>query len=715
MKIAYIGTKDQLAETFIERMNKEGNDVYFLSVRDFPRTISERWKYRFYKISLSGDNYHKTLQSIRPDWVVFAGTYFMDCVYQEKEEEDVTLLTRTLQILSDRKDVRFLLLSSTEVYGKSAKKADEQQTVMPVGERGMRFVREEQMLQLYGRQYGLYGAVIRASSLYADQAREGATDFLSRGFADVMAGKKGTVLVNDILQPLHTADLVDAVKRVMDSEKQGVYNAAGSFEISRKRLFELIGKRAGVPEEKIQWEETDQWILADNGRLKKETEWTDFHKLEDQFADGGISYEKAAAKSKRVRKGRIPAGIRRTLENLLVFSAFFAVNYISAPHSLFSRIEWLTIYVILISVFLGIRQSTLAVILASAAYLFMQDLNIFNMTNFYSYAGSVLKIMEFVFLGLVISYVTDMLREELRDTRRELVMREEEYEELKAINDENVMIKNEYEERILDSKYGFPKLYRVVSRLMVQQPERIFMEIVSIVSEMVHTDTVAVYRVKEDSPYLRLINALNEESAQEGKSWNLTAYPDIQASVIAGELYQGDVWKGEPAIVLPILYQGNCVAAILIKTLPYTSQTLYYVNLLKTLSLLLREAVGRALDHEELMKEEIYLQGTEVMKPEPFHRNILLAGERAEKKLAEYCVVQITGRDGFEEACRKAAEGLRATDCLGTDGSGNLYVLLNNTGTDDVEYLQKRLAEGGLDAKITTAFEDSEEMEWKDF
>ena len=56
MKIAYIGTKDQLAETFIERMNKEGNDVYFLSVRDFPRTISERWKYRFYIISLSGEN-----------------------------------------------------------------------------------------------------------------------------------------------------------------------------------------------------------------------------------------------------------------------------------------------------------------------------------------------------------------------------------------------------------------------------------------------------------------------------------------------------------------------------------------------------------------------------------------------------------------------------------------------------------------------------------
>ncbi len=715
MKTAYIGTKDQLAEAFIERMNKEGNDVYFLSAGDLPGRSAERWKYRFYKISLYGDSYRKTLQSIRPDWVVFAGTHFMDCIYQEEEEEDVTLLTRTLQILSDRKDVHFLLLSSTEVYGNTEEKADEQQAGMPADERGMRFVREEQLLQIYGRQYGFHSAVIRASQLYADLAVEGTADLLSRGFTEVGSGRKGKALSNDILQPLHVSDLVDAVKRVMDAEKQGVYNAVSSFEITRKRLYELVGQNLGVPAAKIQWEETERKSIADNSRLKKETEWTDFHRLEEQLAEGRISYEARAAERRKKRTVRIPDAARKTIENIVVFGIFFVVTYMSAPHSLFSQIEWLTIYVILISVFLGIRQSALAVIMASAAYLFIQDLNILSMTNFYSYAGSVLKIMEFVFLGLIVSYTTDMLREEVRDTRRELLMREEEYEELKTINDENVMIKNEYEERILDSKFGFPKLYRVVSRLMVLQPERIFMEIVHIVSEMVHTDTVAVYRVKEDSPYLRLINALNEGSVQEGKSWNLSAYPDIQASVSTGELYQGDVWKGEPAVVLPILYQGQCVSVILIKALPYTSQTLYYVNLLKTLSLLLREAVGRALDHEELVREDIYIQGTDVMKPAPFRRNILLAGERAEKKLAEYCVVQIAGVDCFEDRCRKAEGRLRTTDCLGTDEDGNLYALLNNTGTGDVEHLRRRFEECGMTAEVTTTFDDLEETEWKGF
>lgn len=52
VKIIYIGTKDQLAEAFIERMNKEGNDVYFLSDVPFSRKASDILKHRYYKSSL---------------------------------------------------------------------------------------------------------------------------------------------------------------------------------------------------------------------------------------------------------------------------------------------------------------------------------------------------------------------------------------------------------------------------------------------------------------------------------------------------------------------------------------------------------------------------------------------------------------------------------------------------------------------------------------
>ena len=723
MKIAYIGTRDQLSEIFIERMNKEDHEVYFLSDVEFSRSVPEVLKHRFYRIATKGDSFRKVMKSISPDCVVFAGVHFMDSVYSEEEEDDVALLTRTLQILAELRTVQFILLSSVEVYGNSDQPADEQHEFMPADERGMRFVRQEQLLEIYRKQYGLHASVIRASALYSDRAEEGAGDFLSRGFTDVISVDKNRRIPDDILQPLHVADFTDAVKRIVDSGKSGIYNASGSFVISRSSLYGLIGKQLETDVQEIQWEEPRRKTLVDNTLIKKELEWTDFRKIEEQFARNEIAFHKEKVKKKKREKNKIPVAVRRTLENIVVFAAFFAVYYISSFHNLFSQIDWLTIYVILISVFLGIRQSALAVILASAAYLFIQDLSIFEMTNFYSYAGTVLKIMEFVFLGLVVGYTVDMLREDLRDIRRELSMLEDEHEELKKINEENVMIKNEYEDRLLDSKSGFPKLYRVVSRLMVLQPGRIFMEIVNIIAQMIHTDTVAVYAVKEGSTYLRLINALNEKSVQGGKSWDISQYPDIRAAMDMGELYQGDVWNGEPAVVLPILYQERCVAVILIRELPYTSQTLYYINLLRTLSLLLRESVGRALDHEELVREEQYIEETEILKPDAFRQKIFLAREKAAKRLAEYCVVQIVGTEDVEDVCKAAgmkdggdvyrivSSGLRTTDDLGTDESGNLYVLLNNTGAEDADHLKKRLETKGVKIRLTAVFDDIDDAD----
>lgn len=73
MKIAYIGTRDQLSEIFIERMNKEDHEVYFLSNVEFSRSVPEVLKHRFYRISLKGDSFRKIMKSISPDCVVFAG------------------------------------------------------------------------------------------------------------------------------------------------------------------------------------------------------------------------------------------------------------------------------------------------------------------------------------------------------------------------------------------------------------------------------------------------------------------------------------------------------------------------------------------------------------------------------------------------------------------------------------------------------------------
>lgn len=698
MKIIYVGTADALAEAVIARLRKEGSEVYLLSDQPLPRRESSALTRRFYRNVQRGGGMEKILRSLSPDCVVFAGEYYMSGAYREAEEKDAALLSALLRALCGGPRTRLVLLSSLEVYGETQAPADETCPLRPVTRRGLRFAQEEALLNLYCRRYDWDAAILRASALYAGQAREGRRDFLSAAFTHVCRQEEGP-FANEVLQPLHVADLADAVKRVVDAGGSGVYNVCGSFSMSRREIYEGAAKALGAAAP-LGWEEPQGSTLGDNGKIKREQEWTDFHDLRQELERGEIDYVPMPARRARRKKSPLPGELRRFVENLAVFTVFFAVDTLCRSHGLFSQIHWLMIYVVLISLFFGIRQSSLAVILASCAYLFSQELSLFEMSNFYSYAGCVLTITEFVFFGLAVSYTTDMLREELRNRSLELKMLQEEHEDLKAINEENVLIKKEYEERLLESKQGLPKLYHMVGRLMVLEPDRIFMEMMDVVSELVRTDTVAVYRVNGDSPFLRLVNARNEASVEGGKTWNLSGLPQIQEALRRGELYQGPLGSGEPAVTLPVCHQGACVAAIVIRTLPYESQTLYHVNLLKTLALLVQDAVGRALDYEELQRREQYLEGLDVLKAEPFARAVALAAEKAEKHVAEYCVAQAEGAGGLEALYAAASPALRATDCFGLDKEGRLCVLLNNTGPEDLARLEERLAARGVALRL---------------
>lgn len=116
------------------------------------------------------------------------------------------------------------------------------------------------------------------------------------------------------------------------------------------------------------------------------------------------------------------------------------------------------------------------------------------------------------------------------------------------------------------------------------------------------------------------------------------------------------------------------------------------------MSLLLRDSMEKALQYEELSREKHYVEGTDILKPEEFRKRVFLAGEKAEKCLAEYCVVELKYSGFLAEAAGAASKTLRVTDCLGTDGEGKLFALLNNTGPENLENLQKRLLACGVEA-----------------
>lgn len=697
MKVVYIGRSDGLAEKLAERMGQEGNDVYLLSDKALPEKPKGISLHRFYLSPRKSKNFGKLLRSISPDCVIFAGNHYIRSAPEEESDEDVALLTRSLRATATLPKMRFILLSSTEVYGNTTGKADESAECAAVSERGIRFIREEQLLDIYRKQHGVNAVVLRASQLYTDQPKEDKDDFLSQLFsAAVRAENRMTA---HIFQPLHVSDFVDAVKRVADGGAQYIYNVCGSSEISSERLYQLVCWRQDLQVPDVRWDAPDCTTLADSSQIRQELGWSDFRNLEEQLKKGEISYTRVKAKGRNKKKWALPTDIRQMVENLVLFEVFLFLYTFFASNNVFSQVNWMMIYVILISVSYNIYQSALAAILATGAYLYVQDLSLFEMTSFYSYAGVVVAFVQFVSLGLLVSYTTNVLKQDAWSLRLDLDMLKEEHEDLEAINDENVLIKNEYEDRLLTTKTGFPKLYDLISRLMVQEPDRILMETMQVISELVRTDTVAVYQGQAGSPWLRLVAALGDNSVMSGKSWNLSDFPRIYNAVARGELYQGEIGSGEPAIVLPVICRDVPRAVILLKTLPYECETLYHVNLLKTMSMLLRDAMEKALQYEELSRENRYVKDTDILNPEAFRKRVLLAREKADKQVAEYCVVELDYPGTLPEAAAAAGQTLRATDCLGIDEDGRLFALLNNTGPENMEYLQTRLLTCGVETR----------------
>lgn len=163
MKVALIGERDTLAQFFLEKMKKEGNDVYFLSENDFYGNFSAAVKYRFFQLSRNPDILKNLFESISPQVVVFTGKEAMNSRLDAWDEEELTLLSRVLGLSAQTKVEKFVYLSSSEVYGEGETVFEETDRVNPVTTKGMLTAQGEYMVAQFAKRYGIETVIVRAS------------------------------------------------------------------------------------------------------------------------------------------------------------------------------------------------------------------------------------------------------------------------------------------------------------------------------------------------------------------------------------------------------------------------------------------------------------------------------------------------------------------------------------------------------------------------
>ena len=708
MKVVYIGECNILAKSFFNKMTKEGNELFVIATKDFPKKEKSGNSYKYYSLSKNLENSKNLIMNIKPQVVVYGGNSYLKKFWtQGKETFDyISQLTYFLDQCCKQEDIKFIYLSSLEVYGEKIGNVEENSELSPYTVKGLLMASCENLISLYCKNSKLKNVILRCSDIFTTTSNPNDEDFLRLMINEINNNNEVKLDVDEIYQPISLNDVAEAINRAINGPDNIIYNICSTNSINKITILKLLSKymNKNVIISCNKEIEKDNQFIYSNYLARKKIEWLDFKSFLEILEDKTLKINYDVDKKNIEKINKKSYSPRKCIENIIIFGVFFMISIFTKDNALFETVDWMMIYVVSISLLYGVSGSILAVALAIITYLIGERTVLFEINTLSVHIKSILKMAEYIFVGISISYAIEMLREDIRSKQLNIDIISGEKKEIEEINTENIMIKNEYEKRLLDAKNSLPALHSMISRVNVLEPDRIFVEILRVVSNVIGSNTVCVYSAKKESSYLRLITQLNKESVISGKSWNLNDNPNIYQAIKNEEIFVGNRWENEPAFVAPIMHAGVCIAVIVIKDMPFESQTLYQINLLRTLAVLFSESVTKAMKFESLIESTRYIMDTDILTQEEFFKCVDFAYEKKAKQVSDCCIIKCTMTDNYLDIYAKISTLFRDNDVIGLSENDNLCILLNNSTDDQAKTVLNRMNLRGVDGLIINDF-----------
>jgi len=727
LKLIYIGNCNSLAARFVDKLVKEEHEVYIVASKDFTKDNKPTLSYRFYNYQSDELGVEKVFASIKPNVVVFASNLFVNDQWGHDKESNAYLsqLINVLNLSAINEVTKFVYLSSNQVYPCQTAIIPESTHKKPEEYKGVLCSQGEDIVANYKELYQLEYVILRVPSLYGFSVNENEKDIVSNIVNSFNATGTYTANTNRFVVPMHIKDCVEAIFRAKDITPSLIYNVGEAETMSEaslaKKVNEILGSKYVVNET----DGTTYKCALDCSKIKTELEWVQFHNLESTLKEKEIDLVKKVDKQDKPKKTMKHPTFLQTIENVVVFLFFVFLTYICKDLVTLNTIDFFTIYVVIIALIFGIRQSILSIVLLT----FYSIILLGNRVGFVDILVNVnvmLKIAQYMFVGVAVGYIVDHYKSVIHEKNVEYDFLNTEFNEIAEINNDNIIIKQEYEKRLLNYKTSLPKLHLIVSQLNVLEPEKIFAGIVNVVRDVMDTETVAVYSINTSSNYARLIVSSNPESVFVGKSVNMANYPKVFKTLSNNEIFIGSQWdKDEPAFAAPIFDKGKFIAIVLIKEMPFNALTLYQVNLFRTLTALITSAISIADQYESVMRESNYYENTEILVKSEFDKLIQIKKDEKKRGLSNFTLIKIeeakrtqpldfskllspsnyyAGGSDAKNSCidlYHAVSGLfRDSDYFGVNENNELIVLLGNTIKNDVDFVIERLKQKSFQAVI---------------
>lgn len=387
-----------------------------------------------------------------------------------------------------------------------------------------------------------------------------------------------------------------------------------------------------------------------------------------------------------------------------LFAVFLLAEFVSRYTSAsiyFKFVDVRLLFIVIMGTMYGMKMGIFAALLECVVLFFSYaQIGINGMLLFYNIENWIPFVI-YIIAGSVTGYVKNKKTEELNFSREEYSLLRNKYIFLSDVYHGAIENKGEYKRQILGFKDSFGKIFDAVQKLDTQLPESIFLEGLRVMEDILENHSIAIYTLDSRQRFGRLTVCSNSLLPRLTKSIRLEEHP-----LMLGQVEKGEVWKNiqlekeAPMYACSVSRGGKISLLVTIWEVDMQQYGMRYMNIFKILCGLVQTSFLRALDYQELKEEEMYYPGTGVLYPDRFRQMFQLQEDMKAAGVADYVLLRFADRDMYRVG--EALHGMiRATDILGADENGFLYLLLVQMNRNNFRIVGDRLTGRGISYELT--------------
>jgi len=721
MTVLLIGGSSRFMDYLIEKMNKNGHQVYLLTGRK-DKHSSYKHVFEKYNFEYDTDNIEDIFKSIQPELIIFMGAYDTNFNWNMARQEAVRYSTALTNLLSAYSMTgnggRFVYISSHEVYS-SVHNSDVTEDIAAEarGLKSLAIAHGEELCNSYRITQGMDTLILRFDHVYGIPKKgEQLEDPCFKMCLEALRSGKVAANSRNSFSMIYLKDAIEfAYKVIVDTRPSHTcYHISSMEEINEMQMAELVRKHMGEKIEIVDNSVGEKHRLILDGKRYQEEYPTQIFVQYDTGVQKVAQYMKSHRESFLGEEdsgggkwGRILHNARVVIkklipfaENCICFIPFFMLNNRAVGSQYFNRLDFYLLYVLLFAIVHGQQQALLSAALAVGGYCFRQ---MYNRTGFEVLVdyNTYVWIAQLFILGMVVGYMRDQLKYMREENEEKVEYLHGKLDDIEDINDSNIRMKQSFEMQVMNQKDSLGKVYEITCRLDAYEPEEVLFYAAEMLSKLMESKDVAIYTVA-NGDYARLFSATSREARKLGNSIQYTSMESMYDELKERRVYINKTLEDQLPLMASAVYESDQMQLILmIWGIPWQRMTLAEANRLTVIGALIQNTVVRANRYLDALRDQRYVGETNVLDEEAFTQLTKAFFEARDKGLTECSLLKITGVREYDrrEAARALSAQMRQTDYLGIF-QGDLYALLSNTDNEGARSVIERFMAKGYHSEL---------------